>query len=141
MRSVLIPIDGSKTATRALKYVISTAQDGCQLDIHLVNVQQDVPPIGDLTLVDIELIEKSQRKYSEKVLRNACKLLNKAGLKCHQKILFSPIAKNIINYAAKNGCDSIVMGTRGMGMLGAILLGSTANQVVHLAKIPVTLVK
>ena len=33
------------------------------------------------------------------------------------------------------------MGSRGMGALGNLVLGSIANQVVHLTEIPVTLVK
>ena len=33
------------------------------------------------------------------------------------------------------------MGTRGMGLFKNLVLGSTSNKVVHLAEIPVTLVK
>ncbi len=39
------------------------------------------------------------------------------------------------------GVDVIVMGTRGMGALANLALGSTATKVVHLAEVPVTLVK
>lgn len=44
----------------------------------------------------------------------------------------------IVSYAKDHGWDSIMMG---MGAFGSWILGSTANQVVHLAKVPVTLVK
>jgi nucleotide-binding universal stress UspA family protein len=37
--------------------------------------------------------------------------------------------------------DEVVMGTRGMGALGTLLLGSVAYRVVHLVHVPVTLVK
>jgi nucleotide-binding universal stress UspA family protein len=37
--------------------------------------------------------------------------------------------------------DQIVMRTRGLGGIKGLLLGSVANQVVHLAKMPVSLVK
>jgi len=50
-------------------------------------------------------------------------------------------SKTIVDYAKANKCDHIIMGTRGMGAFGNLVLGSTANQVVHLAEIPVTLVK
>lgn len=43
--------------------------------------------------------------------------------------------------AKSEGVDVIVMGTRGMGALGNLALGSTATKVVHLADVPVTLVK
>ena len=38
-------------------------------------------------------------------------------------------------------CDAIVMGTRGMTVLGNLVLGSVASKVVHLSSVPVTLVK
>ena len=43
--------------------------------------------------------------------------------------------------AAERGVDCIVMGTRGMNALGGLLLGSVAQRVVHLASVPVMLVK
>ena len=43
--------------------------------------------------------------------------------------------------ARKLGCDSIVMGCRGMGAIKSLILGSTATKVIHLATVPVTIVK
>jgi nucleotide-binding universal stress UspA family protein len=40
-----------------------------------------------------------------------------------------------------SGADAIVMGTRGLGVVGGLVLGSIASKVVHLVKVPVTLVK
>jgi nucleotide-binding universal stress UspA family protein len=47
----------------------------------------------------------------------------------------------IAEYADKLRCDQIVMGTRGLGSIGSLVLGSVATQVVHLTEHPVTLVK
>ena len=47
----------------------------------------------------------------------------------------------IADSAEREGCDAIVMGTRGMGSIGSLMLGSVATKVVHLTKLPVTLVK
>ena len=38
-------------------------------------------------------------------------------------------------------CDAIVMGTRGLGAIQTLLLGSVAVKVIHLADQPVTLIK
>jgi nucleotide-binding universal stress UspA family protein len=39
------------------------------------------------------------------------------------------------------GCDLIVMGTHGMGSIAGLALGSVASKVIHLAGVPVTVVK
>lgn len=47
----------------------------------------------------------------------------------------------IARAARRLKCESIVMGTRGMGTIGNLFLGSVATRVIHLARIPVTLIK
>jgi nucleotide-binding universal stress UspA family protein len=47
----------------------------------------------------------------------------------------------IAQYAKEKGCDQIVMGTRGLGTVQGLLLGSVATKVIHLANVPVMLVK
>jgi nucleotide-binding universal stress UspA family protein len=51
------------------------------------------------------------------------------------------VAQTIAQVADSQGMDEVVMGTRGMGALGTLLLGSVAYRVVHLVHVPVTLVK
>ena len=50
-------------------------------------------------------------------------------------------ATAIVKLARRLNCDLIVMGTRGMGKVAGLVLGSVATKVVHLADAPVTLVK
>jgi nucleotide-binding universal stress UspA family protein len=141
MHSILVPIDGSLQARHALKHVISSIKEGLQAEIHIINVQPIVLPLGELPLIDADLIEKAQHEQAKKLLKSACDLLERSELKCTQHSEVGPIASTIVDYAKKHSCDSIVMGCRGMGALGNLVLGSIANQVVHLTEIPVTLVK
>jgi nucleotide-binding universal stress UspA family protein len=50
------------------------------------------------------------------------------------------IAATIVRLAAKQHCDMIYMGTRGMGAVSGLVMGSTATKVLHLASVPVVLV-
>jgi nucleotide-binding universal stress UspA family protein len=47
----------------------------------------------------------------------------------------------IADYARDEGCALIVMGTRGLGSIANMLLGSVATKVIHLAEVPVLLIK
>lgn len=51
------------------------------------------------------------------------------------------VAETAAQYAAQEQCDMIVMGTSGMGTVANLVLGSVATKAIHLAHIPVTLVK
>ncbi|OIR17568.1 universal stress protein [mine drainage metagenome] len=141
MHILLVPVDGSTHSRNALKYAISIAKEHRDTEINIINVQPVLLPLGALPLPDTEAIEKSQFEQAKKVIRSACYLLDKADIKYTKHIAIGLTSTTIVNYAKDHGCDSIVMGTRGMGAFGNWVLGSTANQVVHLADMPVTLVK
>jgi nucleotide-binding universal stress UspA family protein len=52
-----------------------------------------------------------------------------------------PIANTIGRLARQLGVDQIVIGSRGLGAIGRLVLSSVATKVAHLARVPVTLVK
>jgi nucleotide-binding universal stress UspA family protein len=59
----------------------------------------------------------------------------------NEHIVVGHAGQTIANHASHWGCTRIVMGTRGLGALANVVVGSTALQVMHLSEIPVTLVK
>lgn len=138
MHSILVPIDGSAYSSRALKHAISILKEGLKAELHVIHVEPPIIPVGEYP---IELLKKSQEVEAERLLKKSCKLLEKAGISYKTYIEFGPVSLGIIEYVKKHGCDHIIMGTRGMGAFGNWIFGSTSNQVIHLADIPITLVK
>jgi nucleotide-binding universal stress UspA family protein len=51
------------------------------------------------------------------------------------------VAVKIAQIAREESVGQIVMGTRGLGGFQGLLLGSVATQVMHLAEVPITLIK
>jgi nucleotide-binding universal stress UspA family protein len=102
------------------------------------------PPIvyGEIAVYLPEVTAKAlQRRHSEDILQPAVETAKAAGVRFVSKILVGDVPKALVTYAEEKGCDGIVMGTRGMGAVGNLLLGSVATKVIHLTRLPVTLVK
>ncbi|MNU09423.1 Universal stress protein G [compost metagenome] len=51
------------------------------------------------------------------------------------------MAAQVSEFADRLGCDTVVMGTRGLGSFTGMLLGSVATRVIHEVSVPVLLVK
>jgi len=142
MKQVLVAFDGSESATRALQLAIDKAGDKGERPIHLLITHPApifYPEIG-VTIAYETLMEAAARDAA-KLLVPAEKLLENAGVGYTKEILCGPAAPLIAERADPKRVSGIVMGTRGMGALKGLVLGSVANQVVHLAEVPVTLVK
>jgi nucleotide-binding universal stress UspA family protein len=93
------------------------------------------------TFVSNDAIETYQREEGAKGLTSARRLLDAAGIAHVPHILLGPVGSAIGDFAAQNGCDGIVMGTRGLGGVTGLVLGSVATQVLQVATVPVTLIK
>ena len=110
-------------------------------EIHLVNVQPKADTPTLLLHMTQENIDKAQLEHGRSMLADATRLLEAAKFVHHTHVLIGDPATQVVRVAKSEGVSAIVMGTRGMGALGNLALGSTATKVVHLADVPVTLVK
>lgn len=138
---ILLAVDGSTHAARAAAYVCRLRDAGVPLVVHLLNVQPRVLSGNVRRFVSQAQINAYYRKEGEIALRGARRLLDRAGIEyqCHIRAGAHPEA--IVDLARERGCSRIVMGTRGLGAIRGLVLGSVTYGVVHLAETPVTLVK
>lgn len=142
MRKLLVPIDKSDSATRALQYAIDIAKKNGDVELHIVNAHDQPIIYGEIAVYMTE--EKAQellKEHSEDILRSAMEMTKSAGVKATSEVLIGDVARAIVKYAEDKYCDGIIMGTRGMGAIGNLVMGSIATKVIHLTKLPVTLVK
>jgi nucleotide-binding universal stress UspA family protein len=140
MLKSLIPVDGSENALRALRYAVSLSRDCGPVELHLLNVQ---PPLGGdvTTFVGSATVKDFHREEGEKILAPAKAVLDREGVSYKPHITVGPVGEAIAGFAKKLGCNAIIMGTRGLGRLKGVLLGSVSTEVIHHAEMPVTLVK
>lgn len=142
MRTMLVAIDGSDVALRALEHAARQASGGADLCLHVVCVQ---PPPRVYGEIDVYVGERRMHELGESV---AHAILEDARERLHGRVTHFELESVegdpgavIARRAAELGCESIVMGTHGRGRLGSALMGSVAQHVVHASPVPVTLVK
>ncbi len=143
MLRVLLPVDGSESATRATRYLLGSLdwyRERPRID--LLTVHLPVPRFPNMGLVvSDEMIERYYAEECEAMLAPSRKLLDAAGVTYELHRRTGPIAENIVDQAKQSGDDMICMGTRGMTALSNMVLGSVASRVLHLAHVPVTLIR
>lgn len=137
---ILVPVDGSQNAERAVKYAIDIIKSGAGAELHLLNVQ---PPIrGDVaTFVGRGAIEGYHKEEAGKALAGAKRLLDEAGIPYKEHIGIGNPGDVIATFTKNLGITQIVMGTRGLGSAMGLLLGSVATHTISHVDVPVTLVK
>ena len=143
MLKFLIPVDGSEPnedAVKQLRKYLSWIKD--DVEIHLLNVQPQIPYGKRVSsVIGRNRIERYQQEDGLIALKPARKLLDQARVPYHCSIGVGEPAHVIVDYAKKKGCDQILMGTRGMGSLSGLVLGSVATKVIELSPVPVVLMK
>jgi nucleotide-binding universal stress UspA family protein len=108
--------------------------------VHLLNVQPAVRGVA-ASLVSSGDLESYHREEGMKALASSLQLAETAGLKPHAHVSVGDAGEMILAFARKLNCEQIVMGTRGLGPVTELLLGSVARHVVAGAAVPVTLVR
>lgn len=135
---ILVPIDGSPESVRALKFAARRRATGEGAEVLLLNVQQALPPSRFVTRA---MIADHHARMADEALRTVRAVLPKLKVEATIYIETGDAGREIAQFARRRRCSEIVMGTRGLGRVSGLLLGSTATKVVHLASVPVTLVK
>lgn len=142
-RRIVAAVDGSECSVHALKTAVRLAQsEGAELTILHVMVISLALYSGDIgqPLAQVEAKEKS---CGERITTRAESVAREAGIPVKVAMIEATdsAARGITDYAARNGADLIVVGTRGLGSLKRLLLGSVAAGVVHCAPCPVLVVR
>jgi len=136
--NILVAYDGSEHSRKALDIAVKVAQ--CSNGkLKVLYAFDKVPHIlGDDETA--RFIERAMSKGRENLVE-ATRHLRDLGVEFSTDIVEGPAAEAILRVAGVEGCDLIVMGSRGLGMVQGLLLGSVSYRVLHHATIPVLTVR
>jgi len=139
-KQILVPLDGSEHAFKALGYACDLAEKyGSALTLlHVVETRELLRGarryLDDADLVEEPAVQDYERKIADNVLDRAMRQSQERGLNDVRKTVeHGKPAKVIVDVAQRDGHDLIVMGTRGMSDIEGLAVGSVAHKVSHLA--------
>jgi nucleotide-binding universal stress UspA family protein len=134
-KKVIWATDGSEHADRAMVTAVQVAKDD-DAELHVVHV---IEKLGSGRAAGMEVFA-NEDEIKVKVARQAEAIAADTGLdtRAHTIVgLGDRIASRIAEIAENEGADLIVVGTRGHGALGSLVLGSVTQRLLHLSHCPV----
>ncbi len=108
----------------------------------LLNVQPQVMSGEVSPLVTLDEVQHMRQRAGEQTLATAKQVFSDAGgISCELRIVCGAPGEIIAKTVSETGCTQVVMGTRGLGKIANLVLGSVASRVLHLVDVPLTLIK
>jgi nucleotide-binding universal stress UspA family protein len=136
-KNILLAVDGSEYSKKALAYAQDMAET-YRATLWLVHV---LPHTSDLLgYDDFEKLYAKRKCAGQSVLDAALETLGESEFEIQAELLEGLEAESILNFSKNSHADIIVMGSRGMGALKGLLLGSISRKVIHYACCPVMVV-
>lgn len=130
---ILIAVDGSESAMRAATFA-SRLAGWCHSEVDLVHVEPGLTVAGAVFGSREKLVEHWSGRHAEEALAGGRSVLERARVTYTEHVVASDNTHSaIIEVARENGCGLIVMGTRGLGPITGLLLGSVAQSVLEQA--------
>jgi nucleotide-binding universal stress UspA family protein len=133
--TVVVPLDGSALAERALPYATQLVRHGgARLVLVRAALAHTVPGV-DPTDAQLAATECAERE-----LETTAERLRDQGLSVETHVYYGEAAWAITDVAERQSAELLVMSTHGRGGLGRWVYGSVAQQVLRKATVPILLV-
>lgn len=140
-KKILIPIDGSELASKAVATGVKLASEvGAQVVFLHAKAPYIAPYAAEVAMMDSktqDMYERSITLESEKILADAKKIADAAGVANQSVSAVSSRAESLIEKSVTEmGCDLIVIGTHGRGAMGRFFMGSVTTRLLHISPVP-----
>ncbi len=136
---ILLAVDGSDHALHAAHIAAEMARGMKPKEFRVVVSYEPIPLyLGE---PNMQHAIDNRKKETEEILSKALKEVGELPCEIHTELLEGDPATAIIDVAAVRKSEIIIMGSRGLGRLAGLVLGSTSQKVVAHAPCPVLIVR
>jgi nucleotide-binding universal stress UspA family protein len=137
MKKFLVPVDGSEHSHKALLFACELAAK-FGADLHIIHVPQNPAEDRVLTMggaaIMVHADGEALERAGEAVLEAARITAQRAGVvTVSTELVSGDPTQEILKSAADCAADAIIIGSRGLGGFGSLLLGSVSHKVNHAA--------
>ncbi len=136
---ILVGIDGSEHSFKAAQIAGEMARKLSAESLRVVACYE--PLIDYATMLYMEEIASRRISIAESNVKRAIEEIGEVPFMVESDVCEGTPAESILMAAKKYNIDLIVMGTRGLGQLAGLLLGSQSQKVIAHADCPVLLVR
>jgi nucleotide-binding universal stress UspA family protein len=140
IKKILIAIDGSELSDKALRYActLGAPLNAELIVLHVVPMLVSATPYHD-TVSDQPFL--ALQKVGEDILSRAKQTANELSCEIIDLISHGDPASRIIDIASERDVDLIVVGSRGLGGIKRLFVGSISDKVASHAHCPVLIVR
>lgn len=146
-KHILLPTDGSKLSSRAVKFGIKFAKSmkARVTTLHVVPEFRMIVDEGFVSPMGAQMkqrFETESRAHAKKLLARVEAAAKTTGIKCDAVVVVGDLPfQHIIETAKHKKCDLIMMASHGRKGLSSLLLGSETAKVLTHSKVPVLVVR
>jgi len=136
-KKILVPLDGSKYSEKVLERVSDLVRAFDSKIILLYVIEKPLP----INFLDRKEYLNILQKFGNKTLNKANDLLLKNGITAKTLLKKGNIVSEIEKVAKNEKCDLIVVGSKGLGAVTRLLLGSVSNKLAQYSPCSLLIVK
>lgn len=137
---ILLPIDGSEHAMKAVDYALKLAKDD-HSQVEIIHVRAPLDHYPSRVVYSHLALEKELMEEAESIIAKGIEKFKDSGIPYTAKILTGDPADVICREAEENGIELIVMGSRGLNAVSRFVLGSVSSRVLTHGCCPILIVR
>lgn len=141
-KKILFCTDFSENADRAFAYAVHAAARNAGSELHLLHVIPEPPAQfwkGYIYEVDEDVDARARREIDEKLAATYRPHVPE-GIPLVIAMRIGEAGRQILDYAAEQDVDLIILGRQGAAAMGRILFGNVTQRVLHKATCPVLVI-
>ncbi|WP_071394966.1 universal stress protein [Bacillus tuaregi] len=137
---ILVAIDGSEQSEKALKSALKFANERYS-KVTVMHVKKNITIYETMSSEVVDEMYSEMKKEADKLFNHAKALAEDYGVEIETYYVIGEPSTLIVKMAEEGNYQLIVMGSRGLGGIKGIMLGSVSQRVTQLSHCPVLIVK